>query len=128
MCVRLQIFLRSKLAKSFVLPETEVTVYSGDMGDTRSLWRRGHAVEGVSRDGRTTSVCGPPARGRDDGGAVRGVRDFPADGPQDLSAVPADRRAGPDRSQSPTASPRESAADGRGEDDRQEQARVSELG
>src|SRR4029453_5623285 len=71
---------------------------------------------------------GAPARGRDDGGAVRGVRDFPEDRPQDLSAVPADRRAGPYRSQSPAAAASESAADGRGENDRQDQARVSQLG
>ena len=43
-------------------------------------------------------------------------------------ALPADRRAGPDRSQPPAASPRESAADGRREDDRPDQAGVSELG
>jgi hypothetical protein len=34
-------------AKLFVLPETRVTIYSRDIGDTRSLLRRGHALEGV---------------------------------------------------------------------------------
>ena len=85
-------------------------------------------MEGVSRDGRATSVCGPAARGRDDGGAVRGVRDFPENRPQDLSAIPADRRAGSYRSQPPAASSCESAADGRREDHRQDQAGVSQLG
>ena len=88
-----------RASRSDVLPETEVTVYSGDMGDTRPLLRRGHALEGVSRHGRASSVCGPPARGRNDGGAVRGVRDLPEDGLQDLPAVPADRGAGPHRPQ-----------------------------
>ena len=45
-----------------------------------------------------------------------------------LPAVPADRRARADRSQPAAASPRESAADGRREDDRQDQAGVSQLG
>ena len=38
------------------------------MGDTLPLRRRGHALEGVSRHGRTRSLCGPPARRREDGG------------------------------------------------------------
>ena len=33
-------------------------------------------MEGVSRHGRATPVCRPPARGREDGAAVRRVRDF----------------------------------------------------
>src|SRR5438045_5119791 len=81
-------FCRDQSARfCYVLPETWVTVYSEDIGDTRPLLRRGHALEGVSRDGRATSICGPAARGRDDGGAVRGVRNFPQNGPQDLSAL-----------------------------------------
>src|SRR5687767_9628650 len=47
------------------LPERRVTVHSGDMGDTLPP-RRGHALEGVSRGGRASSVCGPPARRRED--------------------------------------------------------------
>ena len=48
------------------LPETGVTVYSGDMGDTLPP-RRGHALEGVSRGGRASPVRRPPARRREDG-------------------------------------------------------------
>src|SRR5439155_24027109 len=40
---------------------------------------RGHALEGVSRHGRAAPVCGPPARGREDGAAVRRVRHFAED-------------------------------------------------
>ena len=57
------------------------------MGDTLPLHRRGHALEGVSRHGRATPVRGPPAGGREDGGAVRGVRDLPQDRLQDLSSA-----------------------------------------
>jgi hypothetical protein len=39
-----------------VLPETEVTEYSGDMGDTLPQRRRGHALEGVSRHGRARAL------------------------------------------------------------------------
>src|SRR6478609_1066437 len=54
------------------------------MGDTLPPSRRGHALEGVSRHGRAAPVCGPPARGREDGAAVRRVRDLPKDRLQDL--------------------------------------------
>jgi hypothetical protein len=37
---------------SLVLPETQVTRYSGHMGDTLPPQRRGHALEGVSRQCR----------------------------------------------------------------------------
>jgi hypothetical protein len=56
-----------------------VTLYSGDMGDT-SPPRRGHALEGVSRRGRTPSIRGPPARRRIDDGSLRGIRHFAEDG------------------------------------------------
>src|ERR671915_313389 len=67
-----------------VLPEGEVTAYSERMGDTLPPTRRGHALEGVSRHGRATPVCRPPARGREDGAAVRRVRDFTQDRLQDF--------------------------------------------
>ena len=44
-------------------------------------------MEGVSRHGRATPVCRPPARGRKDGAAVRRVRDLAQDRLQDLRSL-----------------------------------------
>ncbi len=44
-------------------------------------------MEGVSRHGRAAPVCRPPARGREDGAAVRRVRDLPENRLQDLSTA-----------------------------------------
>src|SRR5215204_3595920 len=95
-----------RMEEKRVLPETQVTEYSGDMGDTLPQRRRGHALEGKSRHGRTRSLCGPPARRREDGGRVRGVRDFAKNGLQDLSTLQRDRRQGADGPQPSTASTR----------------------
>ena len=98
------------------------------MGDTLPLQRRGHALEGVSRHGRAAPVCRPPARGREDDRAVRGVRDLAEDRIQNLRPLQGLRRRRAQRSQSPTAAPGESAARaGRGAD-RSLEAGVSRLG
>ena len=109
------------------LPETGVTVHSGDMGDT-SPPRRGHALEGVSRGRRASSVRCPPARRRDDDGAVRGVRDLPEDRLQDLRPLQRGRPAGADGSQPAAVPARQPAAAGDREDDRAAETGVSELG
>src|SRR5918998_204236 len=93
-----------------VLPEGEVTAYSERMGDTLPPTRRGHALEGVSRHGRATPVCRPPARGREDGAAVRRVRDFAQDRLQDLRPLQGLRGAGIQRSELPSAPAGESVA------------------
>src|SRR5262245_55924341 len=51
---------RENVEEFGVLPERVVTAYSERMGDTLPP-RRGHALEGVSRHGRATPVCRPPA-------------------------------------------------------------------
>src|ERR1035437_2604298 len=87
MKLRLRFFLPAKSANSFALPETGVTVYTGDMGDTCPFYRRGHALEGVSHRGRTSPLrCPPAGRGENDR-ALRRVRDLPQDGLQDLPAL-----------------------------------------
>ena len=48
-------------------PRHRVTLHSGDIGDTLPPRRGGHALEGVSRRGRTSPVCRPPAGRREDG-------------------------------------------------------------
>ena len=98
------------------------------MGDTLPLQRRGHALEGVSRHGRATPVCRPPARGREDGAAMRRVRDFAQDRLQDLRPLQRLRRPGVQRSEPPRASPGESAAGADRSDDRALEAGVSGLG
>src|SRR5436190_16286405 len=57
------------------------------MGDTFAPSEEGHAVEGVSPHGRAASVCGAPARGRENGAAVCRVRDLAEDRLQDLRPV-----------------------------------------
>ena len=56
-------------------------------------------MEGVSRHGRAAPICRPPARGREDGAAVRRVRDLAQDRLQDLRPVQGLRRRGVHRSQ-----------------------------
>ena len=87
------------------------------MGDTLPPSRRGHALEGVSRHGRAAPVCGPPARGREDGAAVRRVRDLAQDGLQDLRSLQRLRRRRVQRSQPAPLSASESTAAAAGSDD-----------
>jgi putative transposase len=61
-------------------------------------------LEGVSRHGRATPVCRPPARGREDGAPVRRVRDLAEDGLQDLRPLQRLWRAGVHGSESPAVS------------------------
>src|SRR5918992_2351710 len=93
-----------------VLPEGEVTAYSERMGDTLPPTGGGHALEGVSRHGRATPVCRPPARGREDGALVRRVWDLSEDGLQDLRALQGLRCGGLHRPQPAALSPGEPAA------------------
>ena len=60
--------------------------------------------------------------------SVRGVRDLPENGLQDLRALQRLRRGGADRPQPPARPPRESAADGGREADRPAEEGVSHLG
>ena len=92
------------------------------------LQRRGHALEGVSRHGRAAPVCRPPARGREDGAAVRRVRDLPEDGLQDLRPLQGLRGPGVQRPQPAAASAGESVAGADRGHDRAPEARVSGLG
>src|SRR5258707_5499189 len=117
-----------KLLTMNVLPERQVTRYSGHMGDTLPLQRRGHALEGVSRHGRAASVCGPPARGREDGAVVRRVRDLTEDWLQDLR--PLQRLRGPSLhgSQSAALSPGQSTAAAAGSGDCAVEARIPRVG
>ena len=86
-------FLRNSLCLlSYMSFLRQVTLYSGHMGDTLPPRRRGHALEGVSRHGRAAPVCRPPARGREDGAAVRRVRDLPQDRLQNLRPLQGLRR------------------------------------
>ena len=118
---------RRALDFASVLPETGVTLYSGDMGDTLPP-RRGHALEGVSRGRRASSLHRPLARWREDGPSVRRVRDFPQDGLQDLRSLQGLRRRGADRPQSTAVPLREPAAAGRGAGHPAPQADVSDVG
>src|SRR5205807_70062 len=93
-----------------------------------ALNRRAHALEGVSRHGRTAPVCGPPARGREDGAAVRRVRHLTQDGLQDLRPVQRLRRAGVYGSQPTAVSPSESTAAAAGSGDCAVEAGISRLG
>src|SRR6185295_17774162 len=94
-----------------VLPETSVTEYSGHMGDTFALFeRRGHALEGVSRHGRAAPVCGPPARGREDGAPLRRIWDLAQDRLQDLRSLQGRRRRGVHGSKPAALPPGESTA------------------
>src|SRR5690349_7428655 len=98
------------------------------MGDTQPLSRRGHAVEGVSRNGRATALRRPAPRGRDDDGALRGIWDLAENRLQDLPTVSAHWRAGPHGSEPAAVSARESAPADRRADDRSREAGIPELG
>src|SRR6267154_2210357 len=59
------------------------------IGNTfRLLQETQNAVAGVLQDGRASAVCGSIAGGREDGGAVPGVRYLPQNRLQALQPVP----------------------------------------
>ena len=110
-----------------VLPETQVTFYSGDMGDTLPPEEGACLGRSVTS---WTSVCGLlPAcsTARNDRRSVR-IRDLPEDGLQDFDRYKDSGVAGADRPQSPPVPARESAADDLRTSDRPAEEATTRLG
>ena len=85
-------------------------------------WKECHVMDERLR------FCGPPARGRKDGAAVRRVRHLPQDRLQNLRPLQRLRTHRIHGSQPPALSPGESAAGADRGDDRPAEARVPRMG